>query len=434
MDLRYRLLSSLSLLLGCLMMMALLIQFYSLRADIDAEIAASTRLVNVLLAAGNPLEQDEEALAKRLFDAELRHLSIRTAMQPAAKKERHPLLEFIGLVHPDTGEQEIRIGDQTLYIAPNPGSEIEERVGDIVRLFITLLLYSGATLLVVWLSADRALRPVRALEDGLNRLALGENDPGLPAFALREFSRVAGAIKHLSLALSEARAAQSALARQLISVQENERRALARELHDEMGQTLTALSATAAHLERNAKRLDASGIAECAADLRRDIRTSGEQLRSILKSLRPHGLDAAGLTQILQEVIDGWRSRETGMEFSIELPPLFPALSDETALTLYRVVQEALTNAVRHSGATQCDVRITVACDQLRLEVNDDGQGLPHAGPACRGGLMGMAERLDMAGGQLSLLANTSGGLRLLAQIPIHGKTQANTEIQEAMA
>lgn len=103
-------------------------------------------------------------------------------------------------------------------------------------------------------------------------------------------------------------------------------------------------------------------------------------------------------------------------------------------MTLYRVVQEALTNAVRHSGATQCDVRITVACDQLRLEVNDDGQGLPHAGPACRGGLMGMAERLDMAGGQLSLLANTSGGLRLLAQIPIHGKTQANTEIQEAMA
>jgi two-component system, NarL family, sensor histidine kinase UhpB len=435
MDLRYRLISSLSLLLSCLMAMALVIQFYSLRADIDTEIAASTRLVNVLLAAGSSGEQGSKSLATRLADAGLRHLSIRTADQAPAATELHPLLEWMGVVHPGQAEQEIHINDQTLFIAPNPGSEIEERLGDTVRLFITLLLYSGATLLVVWWSADRALSPVRSLEKGLNRLAKGERDPGLPAFALREFSRVAGAIEHLASALSEARAAQSALARELISVQENERRTLARELHDEMGQTLTALNVTAAHLERNAHHLAPDDVAECANDLRRDIRTSGEQLRAMLKSLRPHGLDAAGLTQMLREVIDGWRGRATGIEFAEELPGAFPALDDEAALTLYRVVQEALTNVVRHSGATQCHLRIAVASDQVCLEINDNGQGLPEAGPARRGGLLGMAERLNMVGGMLDLLTNSRGGLRLVARMPIHNvRAQVQTEFQGALS
>lgn len=426
MDLRRRLIASLSLLLGGLMAMALLIQFYSLRSDIDAEVAASTRLVGVLLAAGMPggpggAPGGEAQWARQLASAGLRHLSIRPAGEAAPVLAPHPVLEMLGLVPPGRVEQEIRIGDRTLLIAPNPASEIEERLGDTVRLFVTLLFYSGATLLVVWWSADRALRPVRALEDGLNRLAQGESDPGLPAFALREFSRVAGAIKHLAAALAEARAAQSALARQLISVQENERRALARELHDEMGQTLTALNATAAHLERNAGRLDSRAVAECAGDLRRDIRTSGEQLRGMLKSLRPHGLDAAGLGQMLREVIDGWRGRATGIEFAEQLPASFPALDDEAALALYRVVQEGLTNVVRHSGATHCGIRVAADGEWVRLEIDDDGQGLPEAGPARRGGLLGMAERLDMVGGRLDLQPGPRGGLRLQAQIPVRG-------------
>jgi two-component system, NarL family, sensor histidine kinase UhpB len=434
MDLRRRLIGSLGLLLGGLVAIAMLIQLYSLRADIDAEVSASTRLVGILLAAGTPATDQpslpgQSALAARLSEAGLRHLAIRTAEQPPTVRAPHPLLAWLGLAPPDAGEQEIRIGNQTLYIASNPDSEIAERLEDTVRILIALLVFSGATLLVAWWSADRALRPVRALEDGLHRLAAGEDRPALPAFALREFRRVAGAIEHLASALADARAAQRALARQLISVQEDERRALARELHDEMGQTLTALNATAAHLARNAERLPPSAVAECAGDLRRDIRTSGEQLRAMLKSLRPHGLDASGLAQTLRELVDGWRARDTGIEFALELPAPFPDLDEAAALTLYRVIQEALTNVVRHSGARRCCVCVTATgADRLRAEIDDDGSGLPQHNPARGGGLLGMMERLDMAGGQLTLATAPGGGLRLIVELPTHAAETTGNE------
>jgi two-component system sensor histidine kinase UhpB len=87
---------------------------------------------------------------------------------------------WLGLVPEIGGEQQLRIGERSLVIAPKPGSEIDERLGDTVRLLITLLLFSGASLLVAWFAADRALAPVRGLEAGLERLARGEADPALP--------------------------------------------------------------------------------------------------------------------------------------------------------------------------------------------------------------------------------------------------------------
>jgi two-component system sensor histidine kinase UhpB len=424
MDLRRQLVGSLGLLLGGLMAMATLIQFYSLRSDVEAEFNASARLVNVLLIASSSAPADVAALEERLSGAGIRHLNIRTANQPAFAPEPHPLLAWLGLTPLDRSELEIRIGSQTFYVTPNPVSEINERLRDTVRIWIILLLFSGTTLLVTWWCADRALRPVRALEDGLHRLARGQQDPALPAFALREFRRVAGAIEHLAHALAESRAAQRTLARQLISVQEDERRALARELHDEMGQTMTALSVTAAHLARHAEHLSPDAVVECAQDLRRDIRTSGVQLRAMLKSLRPHGLHASGLAQTLSELVDGWRSRSTGIEFTLLMQSPIPEISEMTALTLYRVVQEAVTNVVRHSGARHCTLRVTSIKEQLRVEILDDGSGLPATGPAPRGGLLGMMERMDMVGGQLDLLPNPAGGLRVVAVLPTNCKVE----------
>lgn len=413
MDLRRRLLGSLSLLLGGLMAMAGLVQLHSLRDDIDTEIAASARLVKLLANAEMPDGNESQSAIKGL-----RHIDIRLAGQAAARQEQGPVLGWLGLGAGNQSVHEIRIGEQTFFITPKPDSEIEERLSDTVRLLITLLLYSGATLLVAWWSADRALRPVRDLEAGLQRLADGESDPALPAFALREFRQVAGAIDSLAHALAESRAAQSALARQLISIQENERRALARDLHDEMGQTLTALNATAAHLERNAARLDAAAVAECARDLRRDIRSSNQQLRNMLKSLRPHGLDACGLGHVLRELVGQWQSRATGIEFALNLPDDFPEVDESTALTLYRVIQEALTNVVRHSQARRCTIGITAVDGQIRAEISDDGVGLPQSPPIGRGGLLGMMERVRMAHGGLEMSNQPEGGLRLIVRLP----------------
>lgn len=415
MDLRRRLIGMLALLLGSLLAVTAVIQLLSLRTDVAAEIDASTRLVNLLAAAADPA--GAASLGPRLVDARLRHLSIRTPDQPAAPVP-FTLLIRLGLVPPAGREQAVRIGGRVLLIAPNPRSEISERLANTAQILNTLLFFSCATLWITWWCADRALAPVRTLEAGLQRLARGEQDPALPAFALREFGRVARAIEQLASALADARAAQRTLARRLIALQEEERRTLARELHDEIGQTLTALNLTVAHLARHAGQLAPAALADCAVELRRDLRTCREQLRGILRSLRPHGLDTGGLARTLDELVHGWQGRHTGIDFTLDLPPGLPDVGEPTALMVYRVVQEALTNVVRHSGAGHCTVRIAAGAAVLALDIGDDGRGLP-SDVRWHGGLLGMRERVEMAGGTLHALPNAGGGLCLRALFPL---------------
>ena len=435
MDLRRRLVGYLGALLAGLFMMALLINFYSLRSDIKAEVAASERLARILLDASSlDRQQAPEEAASRLRalidKAPLRHLHISVDPpdgRPPAATSVSQLAAGLGIAPPASAVEEVRLGRQTLYISPNPASEIEERLGDTVRLCITLLLFSGATLLVAWWSADRALAPVRELEAGLQRLADGEPDAALPAFDLREFRQVAGAIDQLALALNTSRAAQKQLSKQLIQVQEEERRTLARELHDETGQTLTAIGVTAAFLERNAETLDSRRIVECARELRRDVRTNGEQLRTMLKRLRPHGMDAEGVAGALRELVASWQQRAVGIDFRLELPPRLPKLNEDQALVVYRVVQEALTNVVRHSAARHCLVRIAPEHGRLRLSIDDDGQGLPAAGAIRRGGLLGIEERLEMVNGSLELQSGQTSGLQLRIVLPLNEEPEETT-------
>jgi two-component system sensor histidine kinase UhpB len=427
MDLRKRLIGSLGALLGALMLVAVLINLGSLRHDINAEISASAQLVQVLLKAGQierdlPAEEASTRLQAMLQAAPLRHLTITLEQDQAQKQPQQTttgLSRLLSIESTETSGQLIRLGEQNLRIAPNPNSEIDERLGDTVRLCITLLLFSGATLLITWWSADRALAPVRELEAGLQRLADGENEAALPAFTLREFSQVAGAIDALATALASSRNTQQALSRQLIEVQEDERRVLARELHDEMGQTLTAIGVTASFLERNAERISAKQLAECAYELRRDVQTSGEQLRTMLKGLRPHGLDTGGLSNALCELVAGWQQRESGINFRLTLPMPMPTIDEATGLVLYRVVQEALTNTVRHSSARHCQVSLESSADMLQLEIADDGKGLPPSKIAQSGGLLGMKERVAMIGGLLVIKTGQEGGLKLQISLPL---------------
>ncbi|WP_200384839.1 sensor histidine kinase [Rhodocyclus tenuis] len=308
---------------------------------------------------------------------------------------------------------------QTLREVAHSGPAQADAVADSVRLFITLLLLSGATLLAAWWSVQRRLRPLRELEAGLERLVRGQAEAGLPTFRQPEFRRVAGAIDTLAATLASSRAARRQLARQLVHVQEEERRALARELHDEMGQTLTAMNATAAHLERHAGTLPASEIATCAGELRRDLRHAALQLRQMLQALRPQGLAAGELPGALRELVDGWQARHTGIGFHLQLPTSLPPMGDDAALTLYRVVQEALTNVVRHSGARHCAVAVTTAANEIRIDIVDDGCGMARGNPDSGGGLRGMAERLSMAGGHVQANEETDVGLRLSVVLPL---------------
>ncbi len=223
-------------------------------------------------------------------------------------------------------------------------------------------------------------------------------------------------------ALAEARASEllahnRELAQQLLAVQESERLALARELHDELGQRCSAILIETACLRRCAPD-DRAALLGAAA--RADMAAQGlyQLVGGMLRRLRPANLDALGLVAALQELCEAWEER-TGIACVFHFDALDEALPERINIAVYRVAQEALTNVTKHAQASR--VRLTLARDaagDVSLAIVDDGRGMDPAS-ATRGlGLLGAGERAAALGGELRLESAPGAGVRLLLRIP----------------
>jgi signal transduction histidine kinase len=209
-----------------------------------------------------------------------------------------------------------------------------------------------------------------------------------------------------------------ALSRGLIHLQEKERVALARELHDEVGQYCTALRMETAFLRRcgpdeSAARLAASARADAAAQ------SIGEVVRGLLHRLRPAQLDTLGLVPALQALCEGWELR-SGIACVFHPEATADPIDEATAIAVYRVAQEALTNVMRHAGASTVRVALrSAAPGTLRLAVQDDGVGIDPARPRHGLGLLGASERAASLGGRLDVRAAPGGGLVVELDLPL---------------
>jgi len=209
------------------------------------------------------------------------------------------------------------------------------------------------------------------------------------------------------------------LARQLIAVQESERLALARELHDELGQGCAAVRAETAYI-RLCGASDRAGT--LAAAERADVAAQGlyQLVRGMLRRLRPANLDELGLIAALQELCESWEER-SGVPCIFHHEPLQAALGDAVDITLYRVTQEALTNVMRHARASAVHVRLGHGDEgSLLLSIQDDGVGMDTAASTRGLGLLGAAERAAALGGELQVQASAGHGVRLVLRIPLH--------------
>ncbi len=251
-------------------------------------------------------------------------------------------------------------------------------------------------------------------------LALLSLTAGLAWYAFRRRAeaeralRAHAAVEAQSLALAEH---NRELARGLIALQESERRALARELHDEIGQCCTALRLEMAWLRR-ADPGDSAGR-QAAAERADAVAQSIHQLvRGLLQRLRPDRLDRLGLGPALQELCDNWALR-SGVACAFESVGDPATLDDAAATAIYRVAQEALTNVMRHAGARRVSVRLAPGAEgRWTLAVQDDGVGLAE-GARRRGlGLLGAAERAAALGGRLAVASVPGQGVRLELVLP----------------
>jgi two-component system, NarL family, sensor histidine kinase UhpB len=282
-----------------------------------------------------------------------------------------------------------------------------------LRLEELVLLLVG---LVVMLLVDLLL--VRQALDPLARLArvMGTVD------LLRPGQRAVGFERSSSEVLALARAFNDMLQRlederresssRVLAAQEGERLRIARELHDEIGQTLTAVALRAEHAATRARdeRDDLEQLAEI-------VQQSLQDVRRISRELRPEALDELGLINALIALCSRV-SEQSGLRVARQIEGPLPELAPEIELAIYRIGQEALTNAMRHSGSTDVSLRLTRSQDELALTVSDGGRGLPehvHEGA----GLSGMRERALLIGADLQIDSKRGAGVAVTLRLPL---------------
>ena len=281
-------------------------------------------------------------------------------------------------------------------------------------LAITLLALCG----LLCVAFHRILGPMSVIRAGLERLAVNDLSARLPSFELGELSAISTVFNQLAGSLEAAVSQRDTLLRQLLTLQEDERRDLARDLHDEFGQCLAAIGARAASIRQIAAPKCPELLEDCNS-VTNIVQQMMLMLRGVLTRLRPPDLDECGLCASLRNLVAGWNASGT-TRFSIELDGEPDCLPSPTSTALYRVAQEAMTNAAKHARATMVSLRLTTRCGpDILLSVEDDG--ITGDGDIATGGLgiLGIRERVSALGGVMSLRAREPRGLVLSVVLPM---------------
>lgn len=443
----------LSLLLTALLFAALVAaSAYSLsnarRAVLD-ELRASTELASTLvrgLLAASP--DNAEAIATLVGDLAgqegTRHLRMSVEPAPAGTPEARPARAarvpgwFSELVRPAPGALTRRVplgpaggaAQQAIVIAADPTAEIEEAWRE-TRAALAVLLgaFVGANVLVVAF-VGRALRPLADVTRALADVEHGDYAARVPRAGLPDVDRIAERFNLMAETLENSRAENTMLAQRSLAMQEDERRHLARELHDEMGQSITAIRALAASVRARTRDTDtvAADSASTIVDVSGDVY---ERVRRMMTRLHPAILDELGLVAAVERMVDDWNDRHEDCFCRLEVAPRLPELDGDARIAVYRIVQECLTNVARHAEAS--DVRVVLdmeagngsaAC--LTGEVSDNGRGFDAAERGRGLGLVGIAERVGSLGGTLSIEASPGHGTRVAFRAPVGGAGQAD--------
>ena len=213
-----------------------------------------------------------------------------------------------------------------------------------------------------------------------------------------------------------------ALSGRLLKLQDDERRHIARELHDSAGQLLVALGMHLASIQKEAKQLTANASGACRASMELVKELSGE-LRTISHLLHPPLLDEAGLASAVQLYVEGFTERSK-IAVELELSPDLGRLSPDAETAIFRIVQECLTNIHRHSGSPRASIHITRDLREVKVEVRDQGKGIPTGkhpnSPRLKTGvgIQGMKERMAQLGGQFEIRPGKNG-TTVVATLPV---------------
>jgi two-component system sensor histidine kinase UhpB len=283
------------------------------------------------------------------------------------------------------------------------------KIGQLALLLAGFAVLLGLNLLLL----RRVLAPLLRLTEAMSSV-----DPDRPGRRLSEAdlpSSEGQALAHsFNGMLDRLESARRDAARMALAAQEAERLRVAQELHDEIGQTLTAVTIQA---ERAADS-DPALAPEALRRVADAVRESLDEVRRIARELRPEALDDLGLVNALIALCSRVDA-QGGPRVRRDLQGGLPTMSRETELVIYRVAQESLTNAVRHAEAATATVSLKSDSGVVTLTVSDDGKGMPEELPRTTAGVSGMRERALLVGGRLSIESRQGQGTAVHLRVPV---------------
>jgi len=336
---------------------------------------------------------------------------------------------FAAIIEPELASRRIDAGALTLLLRPDASRASLDAWDEL----LAMAGWTNALLVALFFATrfalDRALRPVGQVMAALDRTGHGRFDTRLPVFPVPELGRLARAFNGMADRLAQAvnenvrLENDRELAERLQQGLEAERRAIARELHDELAQSITAVRALAGAIaQRTGEQAELQRTAESIVAVTGQMQ---DGVRTILHRLRPRAEHAQiGLEDALRRYLAVWQQHYPGIALTATLAAGPAPVGVDLALAVLRIVQEGLTNVVRHAGASCVELslrRLGVGDDEwLEVSLGDDGRGLTARSSAagCGFGLSGMRERVAALAGELRFASVDGHGTRLCARLP----------------
>jgi two-component system sensor histidine kinase UhpB len=413
----------------------------SARKSVEREIHSSVNLTLGLLTAATAATDAAGARAVRaaLIDRlgrleSIRHLDIAIlgpdgvpllpVVQRHAVEPAHAPDWFVALVRPATVEYRHRIGVPggpftEIAIRPNPADEISEAWERSRADLLLLLSFAALSMLLIAWTVSRAFRPVSHILGALDVIQRGDYSARLGEQRLPELQQIALKLNHMAQQLESQELENRGLRSRALASQEAERRVLALELHDELGQAISAIKALAVSIgQRTTSEADMRERAVTIASICDDLHAS---VRDMSKRLRPVVLDELGLVTALRRAVEEWNEHHQGMACTLEISGELGDLDEQQRIQVYRIVQEGLTNAARHARATQLSVSLKRDEPDARLHVRiaDNGVGfdLQRMRPGL--GLLGIRERASSLGGDLRVDSTPRQGTTIHVSLPL---------------
>lgn len=312
-----------------------------------------------------------------------------------------------------------------LVLSADPMDEIDEAWQESQAYFWSVIAMIIVIFVAINLVFHSMLKAVRSILTGLRQIESGQYGLNLPQFNISEFDAISTEVSRLSLALNAERKNNQALARHSMQIQEQERRNMSRELHDEMGQSLTAIKAMAVAVRQPAADSAAAGTAiiEVCNHL------SGV-VRSMMRTLHPLSLTDLGLGASLTDLINEWQRRDSSINMQLAYDERVDSLQPEQAIHVYRIVQECLTNVMRHANATEVMVAVnknTYDDGRCLVSIVVEDNGIGKQNNNVQGfGLLAMRERVESMAGDFKFESVSGIGVRVEAWIPYSEKQEQN--------